>query len=152
MDTQNEIIARAVIICDGKLLLVHRKGASNTFLPGGHIEEGETAAAALERELVEEIGPDTGPVGRFLAVVEHRYINRNMEVTEINLLFETGAGALDSGKTPVSPEAHLGFRWVPCTAETLAAQVLEPWILRDNLPIHAQGGNMPPFLGTIKVQ
>ena len=47
---------RGIIIVDGKVLLAHQIEASNTFLPGGHIESGEGAQAALVRELYEETG------------------------------------------------------------------------------------------------
>ncbi|MHB1395098.1 MAG: NUDIX domain-containing protein [Clostridia bacterium] len=49
------MIVRAVIISDYHILLAHQKGADNTFLPGGHIEIGESAVAALKREVREEL-------------------------------------------------------------------------------------------------
>lgn len=50
-------IAAAVIIrTDGKTLLVRKRGTKAFMQPGGKIEPGETPAAALLRELVEEIG------------------------------------------------------------------------------------------------
>jgi 8-oxo-dGTP pyrophosphatase MutT (NUDIX family) len=57
------MVARGVIECDGKFLLV-RNLASPTFwcLPGGKIEDGEDVVTAMERELVEETGihPEIG--------------------------------------------------------------------------------------------
>ena len=51
-----EFIARAVFRKDGEILLAHKIGESNTFLPGGHIELEEYAKEALSRELAEELG------------------------------------------------------------------------------------------------
>ena len=42
-----DLIARAVIVRDARLLVAHSVGAGNKFLPGGHIESGEFAADAL---------------------------------------------------------------------------------------------------------
>jgi 8-oxo-dGTP pyrophosphatase MutT (NUDIX family) len=58
-------IVRGVLIEDNKVLLAQSKGNNNTFLPGGHIELGESAKVALEREIEEELGI-TCTVGGFL--------------------------------------------------------------------------------------
>ncbi|WP_312489221.1 NUDIX domain-containing protein [Sphingomonas sp.] len=66
-------IAAALIRDDaGRLLLVRKSGSHWFMQAGGKIEPGETAAAALRRELVEEIGLSLDearlrPVGRFCA-------------------------------------------------------------------------------------
>ncbi len=47
------------IMCDGQILLIHKKrglGAGKINGPGGRIEKGETAFAAAVRETQEEIG------------------------------------------------------------------------------------------------
>ena len=53
--------ARAVIVRDGKILLLRKKDevkGERFALPGGSQEEGETLQQALSRECLEEIGTD----------------------------------------------------------------------------------------------
>ena len=102
-------LARAVIFVEGKILLTHRIGADNTFLPGGHIEHGENAEAALIREIKEELGM-AAIVGRFIGAVEHAWVDE-FNNHQINLLFEVTIAGLDALVTPSSQEAHLEFIW-----------------------------------------
>jgi 8-oxo-dGTP diphosphatase len=64
-------IAAAVVIDDaGRILLVRKRGTAAFMLPGGKIEAGEAAEAAMVRELGEEIGcrvASARPLGRFMA-------------------------------------------------------------------------------------
>ena len=60
-----ETIARGVALSDGRILLCKAKGGSTTYLPGGHIELGETGREALVREMKEETGLDVS-VGSML--------------------------------------------------------------------------------------
>lgn len=60
MDDQLIAIAAALAIRDGRILLVLQQGpddaAPGWMLPGGQLEPGETADAALRREVREETG------------------------------------------------------------------------------------------------
>jgi ADP-ribose pyrophosphatase YjhB (NUDIX family) len=65
-----EIVVRGVVARGGRVLLNRCKGTCNAFLPGGHIRFGESARAALGREIREELGVVVN-VKDFLGGVEH---------------------------------------------------------------------------------
>ena len=87
-----ETIARGVCVRDGKLLLCRAKGGSSTYLPGGHIEFGETGRQALVREVKEELGVDSS-TGAFLGAVENAFLQHGKPHAEINLVYELKLGA-----------------------------------------------------------
>ena len=82
-----ETIARGVCVQGGKILLCRAKGGNTTYLPGGHIEFGETGRQALVREVKEELGLDA-TTGRFLGAVENSFIQHGKPHAEINLVYE----------------------------------------------------------------
>ena len=61
-----------LVVADNKILLQRRPNDSGDkfrnllIIPGGHIEEGETAPTAFLREVKEEIGLDFEPTTLFL--------------------------------------------------------------------------------------
>lgn len=126
-----EIIARAAITAERHLLLARKKGAVHTFLPGGHVEFGEPAEAALARELQEELGIAV-EIGRFLGAVEHAWDDAQGPNHELNLVFEVTWTGLDKPAPVRSAEPHLEFVWQP--TDQLAAGDLQPWVLCDVLP------------------
>jgi ADP-ribose pyrophosphatase YjhB (NUDIX family) len=48
--------ATAIVVRDGRYLLVRDRGRQTFALPGGGIEDGESASSAMARELLEETG------------------------------------------------------------------------------------------------
>ncbi len=54
-------IVAAVIVRDGRFLLVRKRGTTAFMQVGGKIEPGEEPLAALLREVAEEIGVDVAP-------------------------------------------------------------------------------------------
>ena len=105
-----ETIARGVCVKDGKLLLCRAKGGSSTYLPGGHIEFGETGRAALVREVKEELGVDSS-AGAFLGALENSFVQNGKPHAEINLVYELElADGIDAGKLE-SQEDWIEFEW-----------------------------------------
>ena len=107
-----ETIARGVCAADGKVLLCKAKGGSSTYLPGGHIEFGETAAEALVREMKEESGLDV-EVGRLLGVLENSFLQHGEKHCEINLVYEMSlAPRRDGADAAVNAiEPWIEFEW-----------------------------------------
>ena len=131
MDKEIEVVVRGVLLDRNRILLTHKKGATNTFLPGGHIDFGEPARTALTREIKEELGV-TVEVKDFLGVVEHSWEDEKGFNHEINLIFRMECEDLYAPKAPVPHESHLEFRWQP--ADDLASVKLEPSALIKLLP------------------
>ncbi len=125
------MLARGVCAKDGFVLLCHTRGADNTYLPGGHIECGEGAAAALEREMAEECGC-RAYAGRFLGAVEHGFVQKSRLHFEINLLFIIDIPGLSPWRAVKATEPHIDFRWH--SLAKLARVRLEPAVLCRLLP------------------
>ena len=117
-------LARGIVVIDGKVLLAHQVGADNTFLPGGHIEFGESAEMALLREIAEEIGQKAVIKG-FVGAVEWLWSENDQTNHEINLIFEVAMDGLDTSKPLPSKEPHLDFFWSEL-AELKAHNLLPP--------------------------
>lgn len=105
-----ETIARGVCVVDGRLLLCRAKGGKSTYLPGGHIEFGESGREALVREIREETGLDSS-AGAFLGAVENKFMQHGRLHAEINLVYELKlAGAPGDVR---AAEDWIEFEWRP---------------------------------------
>lgn len=104
------LLARAVILKDGAVLLAHALGRGNTFLPGGTVHPGETLTQALARELEEELGVAVR-VGGYLGGLEALWEDGGRRHHEINHVFEAMAEHLAPPAPPASREPHLEFFW-----------------------------------------
>jgi len=109
--TRPEVAVGAVALHDGALLLVRRgrgPAAGEWSVPGGRVQTGETVAAALVREVLEETGLET-VVDGFLGWVErigadHHFVILDFAVT-----------VLDPTETPVAGDDAAEVAWVPLT-------------------------------------
>lgn len=105
-----ETITRGICIRDGHILLCRAKGGATTYLPGGHIEFGETGRMALAREIREELGA-TARIGAFRGVVENSFLQKGKPHAEINLVYDMDIP--DLPRTPAAHEDWLAFEWRP---------------------------------------
>ena len=107
-----ELIVRGVCICKGMVLLCRNRKVGNVYLPGGHIEPGESAVAALKREIREELAME-GTATQFLGVAENCFMQEESEVYELNLVFAASIDCGDVDTPPQSVEDHIEFLWFP---------------------------------------
>ena len=103
-----ESIVRGVTVHDGRVLLCRANGGKTSYLPGGHIDFGETAAEALVREIKEELGIEA-TVGKFLGVVENSFLQHGRKHCEINLVYELEF----EGDEIAAQEEWITFEWCP---------------------------------------
>jgi 8-oxo-dGTP diphosphatase len=113
MVTRPEVCVGAVVVVDGRLLLVRRgRGAAvgSWSVPGGRVERGETLCEAVVRELREETGLD-GVCDRFVGWVErigseYHYVILDFTVTVAAGEAVAGDDATDVCWAPVDDVAQ----------------------------------------------
>ncbi|PFU41375.1 DNA mismatch repair protein MutT [Bacillus cereus] len=124
MNSKFHHIVRAIMIKDEKLLVAEYIG-HHYFLPGGHVEIGESAENALIRELREELGV-TCSIKQFLGVIENQWQAKETLHHEINHIFEIDSNELKSDFTPISKESHLAFHWIDFNKENINSYTIMP--------------------------
>jgi len=113
-----EVIARAIIRHHDHILVCRNKSAGHRYLPGGHVEFGETGAAAVARELVEECGLRISVRGLAL-ITEECFRARTRVHHEINLVYVatlpvrmTRRRSTEEPPGITSREPAIGFEWI----------------------------------------
>lgn len=137
--------AAGVCVHDGHVLLHRAANEDFWSLPGGRVEIGETAQAAVAREFLEELGPTFEMrVDRLLWVVENFFTYDGITFHEVGmyalLVPDTANVYLDKTRTysgiegdfdPLHRPIKLVFQWFPLA--TLETVPLFPRILRTAL-------------------
>lgn len=138
-----ETIARALIRSGNRVLLCKNVKHGYHYLPGGHIEFGEPARAALARELLEETGLES-VVGPLLLAEEQIFTQKGKNRHEITLIF----GVDRLGPAPAMPdevpsrEDKIAFVWADLAA--VPDMVIHPESTKAWL---ASGGGVEPAEG-----
>lgn len=103
---QIELIVRALIVKDKKILVCRTKGREYFFLPGGHVEFAENLKEALRRELFEELGVGVNR-SEFIGGVENLFSQEGIRKHEISFIFLTDISTAEVN----SKENHVEFFW-----------------------------------------
>ncbi len=111
---------RAVLVKDGKILLVKLKDNSGNFfvLPGGGQKHGETMTSTVKRECAEELGIAIEPkrlcyVREYIGA-NHEFAQRHKYFHQIEIVFE--CELLDDshiGTGTEEDQRQVGFEWIP---------------------------------------
>jgi 8-oxo-dGTP diphosphatase len=116
MNTNRTVPVVCALIEDaaGRVLVAQRPAHKHLGglweFPGGKIEPGEKAEAALQREIAEELGCEI-EVGAALAAVRYEYAELTIELRPF-------VARLVAGGAPPESHEHQALRWV--TAEEMA--------------------------------
>lgn len=119
-----ELLVRALIVQNRRILVCQTKGRDYYFLPGGHVEFGETMYEALRRELFEEMGAVVS-ASQFIGGVENIFQQQGSPKHEISFIFLVD---IDLEKI-VSREDHISFFWF--TMEEFIEKNMVPPAMRD---------------------
>lgn len=123
------LVARAVILKEGRILLCRMKHGSFYFLPGGGVDSMEKAEEALVREIEEELGTDLVRVN-YIGTIENIFKNDGKKEAlfhEINLVFE----ATIKENIVKSLEEHIDFYWLDINQ--IEKEVILPEILKEKI-------------------
>ena len=122
-----------LLIRDGRVLAEIRSAAKKVVpgavaLPGGHVEPGEAPAAAVRRELEEELG---------ITALETRYVctllHRSREFRKLHYFAVTRwKGSARAREAPA-------LRWLPLPAPRRLDLVVDRLAVREYLRVHGTG-------------
>ena len=119
-------IAAALLIgADGQTLLVRKRGTQAFMQPGGKIEAGEPAVAALSRELEEELGLIVDPAqARYLGSFAAPAANEpgfevRCELFEVRIEVDVQPAAEIEEVLWISADSHPQLNLAPLTRDSI---------------------------------
>jgi len=124
MKEKIDILVRAIIQKDKKILVCKKIDKDYYFFPGGHVDFGESAKRALNRELKEELDLSFKKC-QFIGGSEHRFIEDGKKYHEVNLVFKVFTNKV----VTESKEDHLQFFLM--SENQLKKEKVLPRILKD---------------------
>ena len=138
------LLSRGITAREGKILLAYYIEKGYWFLPGGHIEPGESGARALIRECQEEMNINiSSPTA--LTTFEHAYEDKEEIQHEITIIYKFDV-ALEENVDSQIP--HLTFDWV--SEEKFAEIKFLPKALKEPMQGYLSGETMPQFVSTLE--
>lgn len=128
------VAARAVIVSEGRLAAIERVRGSDRYftLPGGGVQLGETAEAAIVREVSEEVGLVVEPIAKLAVVVDQREGRITLQTYFACRIID---GTLECGADGELAESDSGATHHPVWLDVAAIPAsLRPVWLVDRLP------------------
>jgi ADP-ribose pyrophosphatase YjhB (NUDIX family) len=106
-DSHIHLIVRGLIIQGENIILCHIKGAHYFFLPGGHVENGESVETALLREFNEEMEGSEYEISSFIGACENIFLlKEDIRQHEMNIILKV---VVPENIELKSKEDHLEF-------------------------------------------
>lgn len=130
------VLSRGVIVDQDHILLCTPLDVpiSFYFLPGGHVNHGESVTSALSRELIEETGAECH-IKRFLGCLEYTFepLHSNICHThEYSFIFEVESKILNRHYSAPKCEDNIDLCWMPL--KKLTEINLKPEPLKNLIP------------------
>jgi 8-oxo-dGTP diphosphatase len=123
-----EVISRALIKKDDKILLCRSITRDYYFFPGGHVELGEISSDALVREMREERGSNIKNL-KFIGLIENIYKEKENTKYEINIVFD--AEEENDEIETITKEDHIEFEFM--TIEEVKEADIRPVPLKEKI-------------------
>lgn len=127
-----EVIGRGVLRRGGAVLLCRNERRGYYYLPGGHVEAGELAAQAVEREFLEETGlrVECGACG----FVGELIFGDKPSTHEVSIVFHVEHEGGDPPLEVQSRESKIGFAWIDLAALLdldFRPEPIKAWLLSE---------------------